>query len=75
MLSYSSCIPAMRVDKSLSHVPPNPFFIISLGLAMFLILPLCSASLCMELSPFSCPWVYNIFNTYHKGRNRGAVYT
>lgn len=51
MLSYSSYIPAMTVSKSLSHVPPNPFFITSLGLAMLLTLPLCSASLCMALSP------------------------
>ena len=50
MWSYSSCIPTMAVGKSLSHVPPNLFFITSLGLGVFLTLCLCSVSLCMGLS-------------------------
>lgn len=71
----SPCIPTMTVGKSLSHVPPNQFFIISLGLGIFLTLPLCNASLCVGLSPFSCPWIDYIFNTYHKDRNRGGGLT
>lgn len=50
MWSYSSCIPAMTVGKCLSRLPPNLFFITSLGLRMFLTLCLRSASLSLGLA-------------------------